>query len=60
MIDEDDPCPACSEVDGVSYEADDGRFRIWCALCGHSTQLYGDLDLARIEWLGSRNDMGPS
>ncbi len=51
----DDPCPACGETDGVNYEAHDGRFRIWCAFCSHSTERYTDLDLARLEWLGSRD-----
>jgi uncharacterized Zn finger protein (UPF0148 family) len=50
----DDTCPACGFVEGTTYEAKDGLFRIWCAQCGHSTKRYPDLDFARLEWRGSR------
>ena len=50
---EDDPCPACGESAGVNYEASEGRFRVWCGFCGHSTAWYADLDQARVEWRGS-------
>ena len=49
----DDDCPACGEADAARYEATNAHFRIWCSFCNHSTQQYADLDLARLEWLGS-------
>ena len=53
MTPSDEACAACGEGDGVSYASENGRLRIWCAMCGHSTELYPELDLARLEWLGS-------
>ena len=50
----DDTCPACSFDAGACYEAEACRFPIWCVLCGYSTDRYTDLDLARLEWIGSR------
>ncbi|EYD74489.1 hypothetical protein Rumeso_03785 [Rubellimicrobium mesophilum DSM 19309] len=50
MTSGDNACPACREGDGVCYEAEDGRFRIYCAYCGHSTKRYPDLNLARLDW----------
>lgn len=53
MISDDDPCPVCRETDGICYTAENGRFRLWCAYCGHSTERHPDLGLARQEWRGS-------
>ena len=53
----DDTCPACGFDEGTTYEVEDGQFRIRCALCGHSTERYSDLELARLEWLGSRQGL---
>ena len=47
----DDTWPACGFDAGTTYKAENGLFRIWCALCSHSTRQYADLDL---EWLGNR------
>ena len=58
MTPDDDTCPACGEEDAAIYEAEGGSFRIWCTFCGHSTERYTDLELARLEWLGSRE--GPN
>ncbi len=58
----DDICPACGLADSAIYEAEGELirilFRIRCANCGHSTEQYTDLELARLEWLGSRGDNG--
>ena len=54
----DEACPVCREVAGVSYASENDRFRIWCATCGLSTKLYPELDLARLEWRMSRDEMG--
>lgn len=54
----DETCPSCGEGDRVNFASEDGRFRIWCAHCGHSTKLYPELDLARLEWRGTRDEMG--
>jgi Zn ribbon nucleic-acid-binding protein len=43
----DEACPACGESDGVCHTSENGRFRIHCAMCGHSTRLHPDLDLAQ-------------
>ena len=56
MTDDDPPCPACGETLGSSFEAENGRVRIWCAFCGHSTGWHDEMGLARLEWLGSGDE----
>jgi hypothetical protein len=54
MIAGEEASPACGESDWVCYTFENWRFRIYCAMCGHSTKPHPNLKTARIEWLGRR------
>ncbi len=47
-------CPACGYEDGACYQSANGRYRIFCAMCGHSTAFHPDLTVAQLEWIGHR------
>jgi Zn ribbon nucleic-acid-binding protein len=50
----EEACPSCGEGDGICYTAEEGLFRIYCSLCGHTTKRHAEFDEARLDWWLSR------